>query len=72
MGPAGSAGGARYIHIQSVLSKQWQVQHNMGAHPAVFIEDAGGSIIFGTVTYVDDNLLTIAFTYSATGRVNCT
>jgi hypothetical protein len=44
----------------------------MGAHPAVFIEDAGGTLIFGSVTYVDDNQLTISFTHSATGRANCT
>ena len=61
-----------YTHTQAILSKVWSIRHNLGKHPIVFVEDGGGSVIYGTVIYVDNNLLTITFTFSATGHAHCT
>jgi hypothetical protein len=60
-----------YTHTQGVLSKLWNIRHNLGRHPNVVVEDAAGSTIYGTVIYVDTNVLTIAFSSSATGHAHC-
>jgi len=71
-GPKGDPGSSFvHVHYQAVLSTLWFIQHNLGKHPTVFVEDGGGTQIYGTVTYLDDNSLTVAFQFSATGRANC-
>lgn len=72
-GPPGAGGGAlsRYVHIQSVMSPTWIVQHNLQTHPVVSCEDAAGNVINGSVTYLDDSTLTVGFAFSITGRANC-
>lgn len=55
-----------------MLDVLWTVNHNMGKHPEVTCEDSAGSIIFGSVHYVDNNTLTVEFAYAITGRANCT
>lgn len=72
--PPGGGGGTDsfYVHHQSVLSTLWDVQHNLGRHPSVSVEDGGGSTIYGTIKYVDDSRLTVGFKAPATGRANCT
>jgi hypothetical protein len=61
----------RYVHNQATLSDTWLVVHNLNAHPAVSIEDAGGTVLFGTVKYLSAYQLSITFAKSATGRANC-
>lgn len=72
-GDGGGTGGtaSRYTHIQSVLAVTWAVNHNLGAHPIVGLEDAGGSTIYGTILHVNSNTLTVTFNRSCTGRANC-
>jgi hypothetical protein len=70
--PTGGGGTAsRYTHTQAVLAATWTINHNLGAHPVVGLEDAGGSTIYGTILHVNDNTLTVTFNRSCTGRANC-
>lgn len=61
-----------YTHTQGILSTVWNIRHNLGKHPIVTVEDAGGSVVYGSVTYVDNNVLLITFAFSATGHAHCT
>lgn len=72
-GTGGGGGGPanRFTFTQAVPAKVWTVAHSLGCHPAVTVEDGGGTFIHGTVDYVDDNTLTVGFAYPLTGRVNC-
>jgi len=70
-GPPGPGGGQRYTHTQAMLSPTWIVQHDLNCHPVVTAEDGVGNVITGTVTYLDNNVLTVGFAYSITGRANC-
>lgn len=71
-GDKGDPGSAfTYVHYQATLAKTWDITHNLAKHPTVFTEDGGGTQIYGTVVYVDDTRLTVSFTFSATGRANC-
>ena len=72
-GPSGPGGlASQYIHQQSVLSPSWMVQHNLGKHPEITCEDGAGSVIVGSILYLDNNSALIGFAYSITGRANCT
>ena len=72
-GPTGPPGTVPYfIHNQQIPSMVWNIQHNLGKHPEVTTEDAGGVVIYGTVHYTNDNNLTITFVFAITGRANCT
>lgn len=70
-GPPGPSGDLHYVHNQILLSKVWFVPHNLGKHPAVTVEDGGGTHIYGTVHHIDNDSLTITFSVNATGRANC-
>lgn len=61
-----------YVHYQATLSKTWTVTHSMGKHPVVVVEDSAGSTIYGTITYLDLNQLTITFMFNMTGFASCT
>jgi hypothetical protein len=70
-GPPGGGGATTYIHDQVLLSAMWLVVHDLGKHPAVSVEDGGGSTIIGSIQYLDNNRLTITFRNAITGRANC-
>jgi hypothetical protein len=72
IGADGGGATTQYVHNQPTLAVTWTVTHNLGKHPAVFIEDQGGSAMYGTIQYLNNNTLTVTFFRSATGRVNCT
>lgn len=70
-GPAGGGAAMTYIHYQPLPSAIWSVVHSLGKHPAVTVEDGGGSIVHGSIQYLDDNRLLITFQNVTTGRANC-
>ena len=65
-GPIGPPGGGSYVHIQSTLETVWTVQHNMGRHPSISVEDGAGSLMMGSVQHIDDNMLTVTFAVALT------
>jgi hypothetical protein len=76
LGRIGSGGGTgsgavRYTHLQSVMSPTWIVEHGLGCHPQVSVEDNAGNQMHGSVTYLDNATLVIGFAYAITGRANC-
>jgi len=68
-GPSG--GDATYTHTQAVPATTWTVAHSMGKHPAVAVQDAAGTVIYGTVVHTSNNTLTVTFNAAVTGRADC-
>lgn len=62
-GPVGPSSGAAssYQHVQNSVSATWTVQHNLGFHPNVTIQDSGGTAWEGDITHSDINALVIRF-----------
>jgi len=66
-GPPGS-GDKQYTHIQSAPSNQWTALHNLGKKPAVVVVDSADEVVYGEITYVDDNTVTLTFVGAFSGR----
>lgn len=59
-----------YRHNQSAASTTWTVNHGLGFYPSVFVQDSAGTVIYGDVTYLDSNNLTITFESATGGYAN--
>lgn len=57
-----------YIYVQSVPSVLWNIQHNLGKFPSVSVVNINNVLLYGEVTYIDSNNLTIAFSAGFSGK----
>lgn len=57
-----------YTHVQNSASDRWDIDHGLGRFPSVSIVDSAGSLIYGDVTYNDENSLTVTFTSAFSGK----
>jgi len=57
-----------YVHAQAVPSATWNVQHNLNKFPSVTSVNNSNIKMFGEVTYVDENNLTINFSAGFSGK----
>jgi len=62
------AGKQAYIHTQSTPSATWTINHNLGRKPSVTIVDSSEKVVFGDITYVTDNQLTVSFSAAFGGK----
>ena len=56
-----------YRHTQAVASSTWLITHNLGFYPNIVVQDSGGSIVEGEITYTNSNSLTATFSVSFSG-----
>ena len=56
-----------YQHTQSLPSNTWNITHNLGFYPNIVIQDSGGSIVEGEITYTNSNSLTVTFSAAFSG-----
>ena len=57
-----------YVYVQSVPSVLWNINHNLGKFPSVSVVNINNVLLYGEVTYVDSNNLTIAFSAGFSGK----
>jgi hypothetical protein len=57
-----------YIYVQSVPSATWNINHNLGKFPSVSVVNINNVLLYGEVTYIDSNNLTIAFSAGFSGK----
>jgi hypothetical protein len=57
-----------YVHNQAVPSATWNVQHNLNKFPSVTSVNNNNTKMFGEVTYIDANNLTISFSAGFSGK----
>ncbi len=60
-----------YIHEQTTSSEVWVITHNLQKKPSVTSVDSAGTVVFGIVEYLTDNVLQITFKYPFTGLAYC-
>lgn len=58
-----------YIHSQILASKLWIVYHDLNKFPSVSVVDSGGNIVFGSITYISKDTISIEFTAEFSGTV---
>ena len=61
-------GDATYEHTQSSASTTWSINHNLEKKPSVSVADSSDNVIYGKVTYVDLNNLTITLSAPTSGK----
>jgi hypothetical protein len=57
-----------YHHTQGASSATWTINHNLGWYPNVTVQDSGGSIVEGEITYTSVNSLRLTFTGAFSGN----
>lgn len=73
VGPQGPPGidPGYYRHTQGATAATWVVPHNLGYKPAVTTVDSADAVIYGDVTYIDDNTVHIEFGVPVGGYAYC-
>ena len=61
-------GDKNYVHVQDVAASVWTASHNLGKRPAVVVVDSADDVVYGDISYVDDNTVTLTFTGAFTGK----
>ena len=62
------SGDLTYVFTQFGLASTWNINHNLGKHPAVEVVDTGDNVIIPDVHYVDVNNLTLTFGAATSGK----
>lgn len=63
-----SASDKEYVHTQSVPQSTWNVSHGLKKKPSVTIVDSADDVVYGDITYVDNNNVTINFSGAFSGK----
>lgn len=61
--------GGSLVYEVPIPSELWTVPHNLSKYPSVTVVDSSGRVMYGTVTYLDQNSLSIAFSAGFSGKV---
>lgn len=57
-----------FTFTQAVAASTWLVVHNMGKHPAIYIEDSLGRDVEGEIRRIDDNSYNVFFNAAISGK----
>lgn len=57
-----------YIFNQMVPSTAWTITHNKQKYPSVDIVDSAGTVVHGSITYLDENTVLVEFSFPFSGK----
>jgi len=57
-----------YHHVQGTSSAVWTINHYLGWQPNVTVQDSGGSVVEGEISYTNVNTLTVTFSGAFSGN----
>jgi hypothetical protein len=57
-----------YHHVQGTSSATWTINHYLGWQPNVTVQDSGGSVVEGEISYTSTNSLTVTFSGAFSGN----
>ena len=63
-----TVGKVAYTHTQGVASDTWTITHNLGFYPNLTVQDSGGTIYEGEITYTNTVSLTVTFSSAFSGK----
>ena len=58
-----------YEALILIPAAEWDIEHNLGKNPTVFLEDSEGEDIEGEIIYEDDNNLKVIFSEPVAGKI---
>jgi len=66
----GSSGGASgyYVHDQAAPATTWTISHALGTHPAIHVEDSGGTVLLAEVHHTSNSQAEVIFTQTVGGK----
>jgi hypothetical protein len=67
-----TAGGAAYVHTQSVSASAWTINHNLGFKPSVELFDSGSHEIDAAIVHTSNNQVVVTFTKATAGFARLT
>ncbi len=71
-GPIGPPGSAPYEHVQSILSDEWTIDHNIGFRPVVTVTDNAGTVVYGSMSHDTINRVVLRFGVPFIGKAYLT
>ena len=66
-GKAGESGDLHFKFTQGFASEKWEIEHNLGKYPSVFVQDSAHETVDGLVEYVNTNELIVTFSAAFSG-----
>lgn len=57
-----------YIYVQATPSTTWNINHNLGKFPSVSVVNINNVLLYGQVTYIDADNITIEFSAGFSGK----
>ena len=63
-----TVGRVAYIHTQGVASDTWTINHNLNFYPNLTVQDSGGTIYEGEISYTNTVSLTVTFSSAFSGK----
>ena len=66
-GTQGTTPAIAYLYVKGTPSSTWVIVHNLNFYPNVTVQDSGGSIVEGEITYTNSNSLTATFSAAFSG-----
>lgn len=68
VGGVGGSGDVHYIFSQDVPSAIWTINHNLNKKPSVTVVSSSEQVVYGDVSYINTNKLTITFSAAFSGK----
>lgn len=65
---SGGGGDKNFVFTQAVAAATWNIVHNLGKYPSVFVVDSADNVVMGDVKYIDINTVTITFASGFAGQ----
>jgi hypothetical protein len=63
-----NVGDKTFVYTQSVPSDTWTIEHNLNKFPSVSVVNINNILMYGEVTYIDPNNLTVTFSGGFSGK----
>ena len=57
-----------FVYTQNTPSGVWAIQHNLNKFPSVSVVNINNILMYGEVTYIDTNNLTVTFSGGFSGK----
>lgn len=63
---------SRFVFDQAAPASTWIINHPLGGFPAVSIVDSANTVVFGMVTYISEEQITVEFSAPFSGKAYLT
>lgn len=57
-----------FNYEQTVSSAIWEIEHNLGRYPSVTVVDSAGTVVYGDITYINENTIKLTFSGEFSGK----